>query len=157
PQYVSKRYDRKFQAGQTVSITDGVLAAERVAPPPPPAPEPKKVEPAPKREVAVAPPAPKIGTIADFEDPSAWKEEDGIWRHRGGAFLPYKSANGVFTFSIQLLRGGNIFRGGRVRWRANYVDDRNYMQFELDEDNFYSKEVVKGKSNDHPKKKHNLD
>ena len=94
-----------------------------------------------------------------FESQAGWTPQDnGVWRHRGGGFLLYKPPSaGVYTFAIYLVRGGTLFRGGRVRWVTDYVDSRNYVLSELDENNLTVRDVVKGKSSDRGKFKHNVD
>lgn len=85
--------------------------------------------------------------VADFDDPSQWHEEAGIWVHRGAGFLSYKLVpNGVFTFTVDLLKGGGFFRGSRVRWAVNYIDSQNYALFEVDSKNFWARVVVRGKT-----------
>jgi len=94
-----------------------------------------------------------------FETLEGWMQQDnGVWRRRGGGFLTYKlPSKGVFTFAIYLVKGGNLFRGGRVRWVTDYIDSRNYVSSELDENNLTVREVVNGKSSEHGKFKHNVD
>ena len=71
--------------------------------------------------------------MADFEDPNAWSKQGDLWVHKGGGVIPFKlPANGTFTFTVRLLRGGSLFRGGRIRWAVQYVDAKNYDLFELD-------------------------
>lgn len=163
PQHESKRFERTFRRGQTVTINgaDAVLVALR-EPPPPPKPEPP---PPPKTEppaVKAAPaPKPVVGTMANFDAPGMWREQDGIWRHRGEARLTYgvTPVNGIFTFAIHLVRGGNrlLFRGGRVRWFLDYQDARNYALFELDQENFWAKDVVNGRTTERVRVPHPLD
>jgi hypothetical protein len=153
-QYEPKRFVRSFRAGQTVTIAggDASLVAIRVAPPPPP-PEPVKPKPEPP-PVKVAPKK-VVGDISNFDRPGDWREQEGIWRHRGEANLTYGlQPNGIFTFSIYLMRGGNLFRGGRVRWFLNYTDAKNYILFELDEENLTSKVVQNGKTLERKKAPH---
>ncbi len=91
----------------------------------------------------------KAGIVDDFENPAAWRKDGDVWSHRGQAFLAYKMVPpGVFQFSVQLVKGGNLFHGGRIRWRLNYHDNKNYSLFELDNKNFWAKDVSKGKSTD---------
>ena len=161
--FVTKRLERSFKGAQPVTLSgaDVTLAPERVVvaevkkpePPPPPPPPVKERIPPP-------PPVAKTGTIADFEDPGAWRKdkEEDVWLHKGAAFLAYKlPANGVFTFTIRSVKGGSLFRGVRVRWCLDYVDSKNYTLFELDDKNFWAKEVVKGKTTERAKTQHNLD
>ena len=94
-----------------------------------------------------------------FEDPTQWKDENGVFRHRGQGFFPYRvpASGGVLTFNAYLIRGGGLLRGsGRLRWRVDFTDDKNYTLFELDEENLYSRDVVNGKGTDRPKQKHNV-
>jgi hypothetical protein len=108
--------------------------------------------------VKVAAPAPKMGGMADFEDPSGWTRDGETWMHKGGNFLPYKlPSKGTYTFTVQLLKGGNIFKGGHIRWYVDYVDPKNYGLFEIDKKNFWAKEVTNGKSKDREKTQHGVD
>lgn len=106
----------------------------------------------------VASPAPKVGGMADFEDPSGWTRDGEAWLHKGGNFVPYKlPAKGTFTFTVQLVKGGNIFKGGHIRWYVDYVDPKNYGLFELDKKTFWAKEVTNGKNKDREKTQHGVD
>ena len=143
-QYATRRLVRSFHAGQTVTISggDAILAANPApVPPPPPKPEPPVVV---RKE---APPAPKAGTMDDWEDPAAWKSDGGVWLHQGKGFIPYKlPPQGVFTFTVQLVKGGSLFRGGKVTWCLEYLDSKNYALYEMDNKNFWAKVVTKGKT-----------
>lgn len=86
------------------------------------------------------------------------QQDNGVWRHRGGGFLTYKfPSTGVFTFAVYLVRGGNLFRGGRVRWVADYTDPKNYVMSELDDSTLTIRDVVNGKTSEHAKVRHNVD
>jgi len=116
--------------------------------------ETRSIEIALTREKA-APVAAQAAGMDDFVDPEAWKQQNGLWAHAGAGFVPYKlKPNGVFTFTVELLKGGNIFRGGRIRWGLQYADAKNYDLFELDKKNFWSKVIVKGKTLERPKAEH---
>ena len=107
---------------------------------------------------AAAAPAPKVGGMADWEDPSGWTRDGEAWVHHGGNFVPYKlPAKGTYTFTVQLLKGGNVFRGGHIRWYVDYVDTKNYGLFEIDKKTFWAKEVTNGKSKDREKTAHGLE
>ena len=152
--FTPKQFSRKFVAGQTVTVAapDSVLAAERPpAPPPPPAPKPEPVAP--------KPPPVRITSMEGFESQEGWLPQDnGVWRHKGGGFLTYKlPSNGVFTFALYLVKGGNLFRGGRVRWVMDYIDSKNYVSSELDDNNLTIRDVVNGKTIEHGKVKHNVE
>ena len=155
--FVPKQFSRTFAAGQTVNISgaDAVLVAERAPAPPPP---PPVVEPRPE------PVAPKVvrarsSSMEGFENQEGWdKQDNGVWRRRGGGFITYKPPSaGVYTFAVYLIRGGNVFRGGRVRWVSDYQDAKNYVMSELDENNLTIRDVVNGKTSDHAKVKHNVE
>src|SRR5262249_25454111 len=101
------------------------------------------------------PPPPKVYTMTDFDQPAAWKEMDGVFTHKGTATLTLgPPPRGVMDFTVHLLKGGNVFRGGRVRWAINYKDSKNYAFFELDDENFWTKDVVNGKSKERTKTAH---
>jgi hypothetical protein len=156
--YTSKRLERSFKAGQPVTISppDGVLVAERPATPPPD-----------KVTIGTAPPpvAPKpptqtvrVGTMDDWETPTLWRKEEDTYIHRGAAWIPYKlPARGTFTFTVQLQKGGNIFRSGKIRWAANYTDAKNYALYEIDNKNFWAKVVENGKTFERTKTPHGID
>lgn len=151
-QFVPRRYQRTFKAGQPVTISgsDAVLVAEARPQPPPE----KKVEPPPppRQKAAVTPPPPKTYGMTDWEDNSVWREDNGAWMHKGAGLLFYKlPPKGVFNFTVQLVKGGSIFRGGKIRWVLNYIDNKNYDLFELDNKNFTPKVIVKGKTSERPK------
>ena len=99
----------------------------------------------------------KNGGIDDFEEAGAWKKDGELWVHRGGGFVPYKLApKGVYTFTVELLRGGNVFKGGRIRWAVQYVDAKNYLLYELDKKTFWAEVVEKGKKLERAKTEHGV-
>ncbi len=77
-----------------------------------------------------------------------WHEDNGTWTHKGAGLLFYKMpAKGIYNFTVELLKGGNLFGGGKkIRWVFNYIDKQNYDQFELDNKSFTTKVVSKGKT-----------
>lgn len=107
--------------------------------------------------VAAAPPPPKSFGVADFEDANAWSKQGDLWVHKGEGAVPFKlPTNGTFTFTVRLLRGGSLFRGGRIRWAVQYVDAKNYDLFELDRKALSSKVIEGGKTYDRGKFEHGL-
>jgi len=107
--------------------------------------------------VVAAPPQPKTFGMADFEDANAWSKQGDLWVHKGEGVVPFKlPANGTFTFTVRLLRGGSLFRGGRIRWSVQYVDAKNYNLFELDRKVLSSKVIEGGKTYDRGKFEHGL-
>lgn len=90
-------------------------------------------------------PAAKNGDVTNFEEAGAWKEGE-LWVHKGGGFVPYKlGPRGTYTFTVELVKGGGVFRGGRIRWAAQYIDSKNYLLYELDRKTFWAYVVEKGK------------
>lgn len=132
PNYGERSEKVTIAAGQTVSL-QFVLPHVR-------APEPRVT----------------VGDMSEFADISAWKKADGVYIRKGGGFALYKitPAKGVFTFTVQLLKGGGLFRGGHIRWVLDYKDARNYALFDLDKKNFTARDVVNGKSTDRDKTSH---
>jgi len=119
--------------------------------------ETRPLELALAKVVVAPPPPPKNFGIGDFEDPNAWSKQGDVWSHKGGGVIPYKlPTNGTFTFTVRLLRGGSLFRGGRIRWAVQYVDGKNYALFELDRKTLASKVIEGGKTFDRGKFEHGL-
>ena len=56
-----------------------------------------------------------------------------------------------------LQKGGNVFRAGKIRWAANYVDAKNYALYEIDNKNFFAKVVENGKTFERAKMAHGID
>jgi hypothetical protein len=108
-------------------------------------------------ERPAAPPPVVASGMADFEDPQSWKKEGDNWVHKGGGFVPYKlPPKGVFTFTVELVKGGGVFRAGQIRWCLQYVDARNYLLFEMDRKNFWAGVIQKGTRLERVKAPHNL-
>jgi hypothetical protein len=106
---------------------------------------------------AAPPPVVAAGGMAEFEDAQSWKKDGDSWVHKGGGFVPYKlPPKGVFTFTVQLLKGGGVFRGGQVRWCVQYLDAKTYLLSEMDGKNFWTGVIDKGKRAERVKAPHNL-
>jgi len=105
-----------------------------------------------------APPPPVVASgMAEFEDAQSWKKDGDNWVHAGGGFVPYKlPPKGVFTFTVQLLKGGGVFRAGAIRWYLQYLDPKNYLLYEMDRKNFWAGVIEKGKRLERVKAPHNL-
>ena len=109
------------------------------------------------RERPAAPPPPVARGMAEFEDAPNWKKEGDNWTHKGGGFVPYKlPPKGVFTFTVQLLKGGGVFRAGQIRWCIEYLDPKNYLLYEMDRKNFWAGVLQKGQRLERVKAPHNL-
>ena len=109
------------------------------------------------RERPAAPPPVVASGMAEFEDAQSWKKDGGSWVHKGGGFVPYKlPPKGVFTFTVELLKGGGVFRAGQVRWCLQYLDSKNYLLYEMDRKNFWAGVIKKGERLERVKAPHNL-
>jgi hypothetical protein len=119
--------------------------------------EDREVEFTLARERPAAPPPPAAGGMAEFEGAQGWKKEGDNWVHKGGGFVPYKlPPKGVFTFTVQLLKGGGVFRAGQIRWCLQYLDSKNYLLYEMDRKNFWAGVMQKGQRLERVKAPHNL-
>jgi len=109
--------------------------------------------------VAAPTPAPVVTHgMSDFEDPDAWKKDGEVWVHKGAGFIAYKLPDkGVFTFTVELLKGGSIFRAGKIRWCVEYVDSKNYLLSEMDRKTFWTGVIEKGTKYERVKAPHNLE
>jgi PEGA domain len=97
------------------------------------------------REGPASPPPPSGGGMSDFEDAQSWKKDGDNWTHKGGGFVPYKlGPKGTYTFTVQLLKGGGVFRAGQIRWCVQYIDSKNYLLSEMDRKNFWAGVIQKG-------------
>ena len=103
------------------------------------------------RERPPAPPPIVASGMAEFEDAPKWKKEGDSWVHKGGGFVPYKMPpKGVFTFTVQPLKGG------KIRWCLQYLDSKNYLLYEMDRKSFWAGVIQKGTRLERVKAPHNL-
>jgi serine/threonine protein kinase len=89
-----------------------------------------------------------------FEGDS-WAKHDQWYQRRGGGFVLYDvpRLSGTVTFSVKLHHG--LF-GGRSKWVANFVDDKNYVLFQMDGKYLYRTIYIDGAKHDLPKIEHNI-
>jgi len=88
-----------------------------------------------------------------------WTKQDQWYQRRGGGFVLYKVPHlaGTIIFTVKLHRGHNPFSSRpRLKWVVNYLDDKNYLLFQIDSKYFYRTEVVDGNKQDYPKIAHNI-
>ncbi len=129
-----------YQAGSaTARVTAGRTATATLAL--------RRVE-APKPVVKLP-----VLTLADWEKTGGWTREGPLLVRRGGNVVvaPLAPMAGSYNFTILLQRGS------RLEWLLNYVDDRNYVQYQLDKTNFSRVEVVNGRRGDPVRAPHRLD
>lgn len=87
----------------------------------------------------------------------AWSSEKEWFVRRGGGYVLYKSAGaGTYSFNIMFSAGGGLIRGKNLEWFVNYTDDRNYVLFRLDKNEFRRIQSVNGKRTEMIKKPHGL-
>jgi serine/threonine protein kinase len=85
--------------------------------------------------------------MQDFHDTAGWKANQGWFVHRGGGFVLYDAPSTVGTFVFSAM----LDKGHRLQWVFNYIDDRNYELFQMDENNFYRSEMRDGKKTEEAK------
>jgi serine/threonine protein kinase/cytochrome c-type biogenesis protein CcmH/NrfG len=92
-----------------------------------------------------------------WEQPDAWKQEEGWWVRHGGGYVLYGAADkpGTYEFTLMAASGG-LLRGKNLQWFAGYTDSKNYVLFRMDKDNLHRYECVNGKRSELYKKSHGL-
>jgi hypothetical protein len=82
--------------------------------------------------------------MSNWDDPAAWKRNGDSFIRKGGDFVLYKvvPASGTFIFSAMLTKGHLL------QWVLNYSDPKNYVLFQIDENNFYRSVIRNGKKTD---------
>ncbi len=78
--------------------------------------------------------------MSKFDDPGAWKHEGDSFTRKGGDFALYGVAptSGTFMFSAMLTKGHLL------QWVFNYTDSKNYVLFQMDDNNFYRSVIHDG-------------
>ena len=79
--------------------------------------------------------------VQDFADPSGWKSDQGWFVRRGGGFVLKNSPSTAGTFQFSAM----LDKGHQLQWVFNFIDDRNYTLFQMDENFFYRSDVRDGK------------
>jgi tetratricopeptide (TPR) repeat protein len=82
--------------------------------------------------------------MSKWDDPVAWKEEKDAFIRKGGDFVLYGvvPASGTFVFSAMPAKGHLL------QWVLNYSDSKNYVLFQMDDNNFYRTVIRNGKKTD---------
>ena len=78
--------------------------------------------------------------ISKWDAPNTWKHERDSSSSNGGTFVLYKvvPVSGTFVFSAMPPKGHPL------QWVLNYTDPKNYVLFQLDDENFYRTIVHNG-------------
>ncbi len=82
--------------------------------------------------------------MSKWDDPGAWKQERDSFIRKGGDFVLYGvvPASGTFAFSAMLSKGHLL------QWVLNYSDPKNYVLFQMDDNNFYRSVIRNGEKTD---------
>ena len=82
--------------------------------------------------------------MSKWDDPAAWKQEKDAYTRKGGDFVLYGVAptSGTFVFSAMLTKGHLL------QWVLNYTDSKNYVLFQMDDNNFYRSVIRNGQKTD---------
>jgi len=91
--------------------------------------------------------------MSKWDDPGAWKRDGDSYSRKGGDFVLYGvvPTSGTFVFSAMPLKGR------AVQWVFNYTDSKNYVLFQIDENNLYRTVVRNGEKTDEIIVPHKLD
>jgi hypothetical protein len=108
-------------------------------------------------------PAQIVHTMRVEDWDKSWSKEDSWYTRQGGDFVLYKinPTSGVFRFAISPKESkGFLGMGGnpKMRWVIDYLDSKNYIEFQIDKQNYWSDEYRNGKKIEHAKRKpHGVD
>jgi tetratricopeptide (TPR) repeat protein len=82
--------------------------------------------------------------MSKWDDPGAWKHESDSFVRKGGDFVLYGAipASGTFVFSAMLTKGHQL------QWVLNYADPKNYVLFQVDDNNFHRTVIRNGEKTD---------
>jgi tetratricopeptide (TPR) repeat protein len=82
--------------------------------------------------------------MSKWENPGSWKQEKDSFIRKGGDFVLYgvAPASGTFVFSAM------VTKGHLLQWVLNYSDPKNYILFQMDDDNFYRAVIRNGEKTD---------
>ncbi len=82
--------------------------------------------------------------MSKWDNAGAWRQEKGSFIRKGGDFVLYEvaPASGTFVFSAMLTKGHSL------QWVLNYSDPKNYILFQMDENNFYRTVIRNGQKTD---------
>ena len=82
--------------------------------------------------------------MSKWDDPGAWKQDGDSFIRKGGDFVLYGvvPASGTFVFSAMPAKGRLL------QWVINYIDPKNYVLFQMDDNNFYRTVIRNGQKTD---------
>jgi Flp pilus assembly protein TadD len=82
--------------------------------------------------------------MSKWDDAGAWKQEKDSFIRKGGDFVLYGAVptSGIFVFSAMPTKGHVL------QWVFNYSDPKNYVLFQMDDNNFYRTVIRNGEKRD---------
>jgi hypothetical protein len=82
--------------------------------------------------------------MSKWDDSVAWRREGDAFIRKGGDFVLYSAvpASGSFDFSAMPAKGHLL------QWVLNYTDSKNYVLFQMDDNNFYRTVIRNGEKRD---------
>jgi hypothetical protein len=98
--------------------------------------------------------APKTVTrigMSGWQFPAAWQPDGDHFTRKGGNLCLF-SPQGPGTYAF----AASMKHGKQLRWVAHVVNDKNYVEFEIDNEYYYRRQVVDGKGKELLKRKHGL-
>ena len=98
-------------------------------------------------------PQPVVHSMNDADWDKSWSKDGDWFTRQGGNFVLYKVTPVPGTYDFTLRAKGSTFSGPKVRWLARYMDERNYIVFELERQSYNVSEYRDGKRAMHMEKK----
>lgn len=90
-----------------------------------------------------------------WDDPAAWRLENGWYTRKGGNFVLFQPSSKTGTWHLTARsKGKRFFGGSRIRWITHYVDEQNYDLYQMDKENLSWRRVVDGKPGPEKKRPH---
>jgi hypothetical protein len=137
-QFVTKRLQRTFKAGDVLTLTGADVALEKSAGDPAKSGAGVVAAPSGAEEVGSKPSTPVISNENAL---------GGTRVQKGGGFINYDTPKspGHYSFRTQGKVGG-ILKKGKLQWYAGFLDNQNYILFSLDGKHAEVREMRHGKS-----------
>jgi tetratricopeptide (TPR) repeat protein len=82
--------------------------------------------------------------MSKWDDPGAWRHEGDSFTRKGGEFVLYGVVPASGTFIVSAMPT----KGHLLQWVLNYIDPKNYVLFQMDDNNFYRAVIRNGEKTD---------
>jgi len=82
--------------------------------------------------------------MSKWDDPGAWRHEGDSFTRKGGEFVLYGVVPASGTFIVSAMPS----KGHLLQWVLNYIDPKNYVLFQMDDNNFYRAVIRNGEKTD---------